>query len=714
MNKKQGVFCKESNQNFLKGVNFFFNVGMDFNFKRFRRIFENAPLGIFLTTGGGQFVDLNERLATILGYDSVDDVKHHIKDIGTDLYLNVSDRKEILQKTEAASGIIVEEVQFKKKGGRVIFVRLSISKYHEERSGDSVMIGMVEDISENKALLKKLAEREALLTSIVNSLPIELWVLDRQGMVISQSGYSKSKWGSYVGKKALDFFLEDRNGIDLSEHISRIWDGDSADFEKEVKHRGKVLFLRLLLTPLWDGGSVQGVILIFLDQTERVIAQKRVLEIQQFLETVVNSIPVRVFWKDRDLVYQGGNAAFLKDVKLDREEELIGKTNDAFFDPEELIFFQKIFHEVLVTGRPILNFKTWLNARTVSGMYILASVVPLFSKSGNEVTGVLGCYQDITLLKKMEEELLVHRNNLERLVDERTRELDQLNEELMSSNEELSTLNEALSRQKEELAATLEELKRTQDKLIQSEKMASLGIVSAGIAHEINNPLNFISSGTQGIEVVMKEIDLLFQEMFLAGEIKNVEKSLQLRDLFGDMKQLITSMHTGVERTSEIVKGLRVFSRMDPEKKSYADVHELIEVALTILRNKYKNHITIDRKFGDVPKVKCYPGKLSQVFLNLLMNAIQAIREKGVIEISTTMSDDEKQIMIVISDDGEGMPDQIKNKVFDPFFTTKTVNEGTGMGLSIVHSIISMHEGEVNFESLVNKGTIFRVLLPVE
>ncbi|PRY95851.1 PAS domain S-box-containing protein [Marinilabilia salmonicolor] len=687
---------------------------MDFNFKRFRRIFENAPLGIFLTTGGGQFVDLNERLATILGYDSVDDIKHHVRDIGTDLYLNVSDRREILRKTEAATGIIVEEVQFKKKDGKVIFVRLSISKYREERSGDSVLIGMVEDISENKALVRKLAERENLLSSIVNSLPFELWVLDLQEKVISQSAFSKRKWGSYTGKKVKDFLLNENPGVDLGEFILQAWQGESVDIEKEIRLKGKSKFYRFLLTPLRDGGVVNGVILIGLDQTERVTAQRRVLAIQKFLETVINSVPVRVFWKSKDLVYQGGNAAFLKDVKLDKEEELIGKTNHDFFDAKELIFFQKIFQDVITSGRPMLNFKAWLNARTVSGIYILASVVPLFSKSGNEVTGVLCCYQDITLMKKMEEELLVHRNDLERLVDERTRELDQLNEELMSSNEELSTLNEALSRQKEELAATLEELKRTQDKLIQSEKMASLGIVSAGIAHEINNPLNFISSGTQGIEVVMKEIDLLFQEMFLAGEIKNVEKSLQLRDLFRDMKQLIISMHTGVERTSEIVKGLRVFSRMDPEKKSFADVHELIEVALTILRNKYKNHITIDRKFGEIPKIKCYPGKLSQVFLNLLMNAIQSIQERGSIEVSTSMRNDEKQIMIVISDDGDGIPDQIKNRVFDPFFTTKTVNEGTGMGLSIVHSIISMHGGEINFESLANKGTIFRVLLPVE
>ncbi len=687
---------------------------MDFNFRRFRRIFENAPLGIFLTTGGGQFLDLNERLALILGYDSVDDITHHVRDIGTDLYLNVSDRKEILRKTEAATGIIVEEVQFKKKDGKVIFVRLSISKYREEKLDGSVLIGMVEDVSENKALVKNLAEREALLASIVNSLPFELWVFDRQEKVISQSAFSKNKWGSFIGEKATDFFRSERPGVDLGEFILQVWQGESVDIEKEIQLSGESKFYRFLLTPMWNGDVVEGVILIGLDNTERVIAQKRVLEIQQFLETVVNSIPVRVFWKDKDLVYKGGNEVFLKDVKLNSEEELIGKTNDAFFDPEELIFFQKIFHEVLVTGRPILNFKTWLNARTVSGMYILASVVPLFSKSGNEVTGVLGCYQDITLLKKMEEELLVHRNNLERLVDERTRELDQLNEELMSSNEELSTLNEALSRQKEELAATLEELKRTQDKLIQSEKMASLGIVSAGIAHEINNPLNFISSGTQGIEVVMKEIDLLFQEMFLAGELKNVEKSLQLRDLFRDMKQLIISMHTGVERTSEIVKGLRVFSRMDPEKKSFADVHELIEVALTILRNKYKNHITIDRKFGEIQKIKCYPGKLSQVFVNLLMNSIQSIPGKGIIEISTSMSDDGKQILITIRDDGNGIPDEIKNKVFDPFFTTKTVNEGTGMGLSIVHSIISMHGGEVNFESSASKGTTFRVSLPVE
>lgn len=659
-------------------------------------------------------MDLNERLAIILGYESVDDLKSHINNIGTDLYLNISDREEILKKTEAATGIIVEEVQFKKKDGQVIFVRLSISRYREGKFDSPILIGMVEDISVHKVLVKKLAERESLLTNIENSLPFEFWVLNCEGNVISQSSFSQKKWGSYVGKKAMTFFQDEEQGVDLSEYFSKVWEGESVDIEKEIFFKAKALFVRFLLTPLREGDIINGVILISIDQTERVMAQKRVLEIQEFLETVINSIPVRVFWKNRDLVYQGGNAAFLKDVKIKTVEELIGKTNFDFFDPGELTFFQNIFREVLNTGRPILNFKAWLNARTAPGMYIIGSVVPIFSKSNKEVTGVLGCYQDITLMKKMEDELLMHRNNLEKLVDERTWELDQLNEELMSSNEELSALNEALSIQKKELGNTLEELKATQDKLIQSEKMASLGIVSAGIAHEINNPLNFISSGTQGIEIMMKEIDQLFQEMFFAGEIRNREKSEKLRSLFGDMKELIVSMDTGVERTSEIVKGLRVFSRMDAEKKCFADLHELIEVTLTILRNKHKNHISIIRKYGNIPQVKCFPGKLSQVFLNLIMNSIQSIRENGTIEISTNLSEDEKSILLTIRDDGEGIPEEVKNKVFDPFFTTKTVNEGTGMGLSIVHSIILMHDGEISFESTIGEGTTFRVLLPVE
>jgi PAS domain S-box-containing protein len=685
---------------------------MGLTFKRFRQIFENAPLGIFLTTREGYFIDLNKRLTEILGYDSVQDIKDHIKNLGTDLYLNEDDRKNIIALIDAGNGIIIEELRYKKKDGQVIDVRLSISSFSENKNGSPNFIGMVEDISEKKALEKQLQDRENLLTSIVNCLPFELWVIDRQGEVLSQSGYSQKKWGNYVSKNIQSF--SQREFSRLNDEIHRVWDGEHIDMEEEADFEGKTLYTRKILTPLFSGEEIKGTIVISLNQTEKVIAQKRVLEIQQFLETVINGIPVRLFWNNQNQKFVGANSAFLKDFKLASQEALIGKTNIDLFPGKNANAYTKIFNKVIKKKTPIINHKMWLDIPGQKRLYIIASFIPYFSKSDNQVEGIFGCYQDITLMKTMEEELQVHRKELEKLVEIRTWELDQINEELLRSNGTLMALNETLSQQKTELSETLDQLKTTQDNLIQSEKMASLGILSAGIAHEVNNPLNFISSGTQGIALMMQEMDTLYLEIAQVPEAQKAEKLQMLTNLFSDMKQMFGSINKGVERTAEIVKGLRVFSRMDHEEKSPADVHELIELALTILKNKYKNHVTIVRNFEALPNIKCFPGKLSQVFLNLLMNAIQAIKENGLVEISTHLNEEEKQIKIKIADNGHGIPAKIRNKIFDPFFTTKTVNEGTGMGLSIVHSIIEMHKGTIDFESIIKKGTIFRISIPIE
>jgi signal transduction histidine kinase len=276
---------------------------------------------------------------------------------------------------------------------------------------------------------------------------------------------------------------------------------------------------------------------------------------------------------------------------------------------------------------------------------------------------------------------------------------------------------EILSKQKNELEATLIMLTQAQAQLVQSEKMASLGILTSGIAHEINNPVNFINSGINGLQKVNRNILKILQKyretyynLPANKEIEELEKNIDLPFLMESSSKLTNNIQTGVERTVSIVKSLRAFARSDEEEKMPINIHDSIDLALTILYNQYKYRIEISRQYGELPLITCFPGKINQVFMNILTNAIQAIPEKGNITIKTSINDGFAKIAII--DDGTGISENIKSKIFDPFFTTKEVGKGTGMGLSIVFSIIEEHNGKIEVISEPGKGSEFFIKLP--
>lgn len=274
-----------------------------------------------------------------------------------------------------------------------------------------------------------------------------------------------------------------------------------------------------------------------------------------------------------------------------------------------------------------------------------------------------------------------------------------------------------LSRQKEELEATLNKLTQAQEQLVRSEKMVSLGVLTAGIAHEINNPVNFINSGSLGLQKILRSLIPLFQkyrEHYVSAgptnDIAEMEKELDIPHLLESTDTMMKSIKTGIDRTVSIIKSLQSFARSDGESAKAINIHDNIDLALTILHNQYKYSIDIIRNYGTLPEVYCYSGKMNQVFMNLLSNAIQAIPEKGIITITTR--DISPDIEISIKDTGIGIPREIIGKVFDPFFTTKDEGKGTGMGLSIVYSIIEEHNGKIVVESQEGKGTEFIITLP--
>jgi PAS domain S-box-containing protein len=258
----------------------------------------------------------------------------------------------------------------------------------------------------------------------------------------------------------------------------------------------------------------------------------------------------------------------------------------------------------------------------------------------------------------------------------------------------------------EELERANEELRETQSQLVQSEKMAALGTLVAGIAHEINTPIGAVGSMH---DTLLRSLSRLRQTLESQPDGRAAERK-QFETLFAVIDDANNVMQSGIDRVKTIVRRLRSFARLDEAELKTVDINEGIEDTLTLVHHEIKHDITLNRNFGDIPPLACFPGRLNQVFLNLVVNARQAIRGKGTIDIETRMED--RCFVATFRDSGVGIPPENLEKIFDPGFTTKGVGVGTGLGLSICYGIVQDHFGEIRVQSEVGKGTTFVLRIP--
>ena len=259
----------------------------------------------------------------------------------------------------------------------------------------------------------------------------------------------------------------------------------------------------------------------------------------------------------------------------------------------------------------------------------------------------------------------------------------------------------------EELEQTNRHLRNTQTELIQSGKMASLSSLVAGVAHELNTPIGAVVSMH---DTLVRTLERLKQnlEAKYSGELENDQK---LRSAFELIQKANVVIGSGCSRVTEIVRRLRSFARLDEAELKKVDIHEGLEDTLILIRHETKHHIKINRNYGDIPPIPVYPGRLNQVFLNILNNATEAIRDEGEITITTFM--ESGRVGVAFRDTGMGIPEENLKDIFDPGFTTKGVGVGTGLGLSICYQIMQDHKGEMQVESEEGKGSTFTIVLPM-
>ncbi|UEP52420.1 histidine kinase [Burkholderia ambifaria] len=358
----------------------------------------------------------------------------------------------------------------------------------------------------------------------------------------------------------------------------------------------------------------------------------------------------------------------------------------------------------------------------------LATTIALFTTATLIVT-LLVCRFDArtTFLRGMTD-------TLERLVRVRTAELEtalrryeqttamlqRTRENMATEIDERKAAQIRLEQEKDEQRRLLRALEETHVQLLQSEKLASIGQLAAGVAHEINNPVGFISANLNTLKTWVRSLlDVIAAHEAALPQLEPAQRdalaamgrAADLDYVRDEIATLIDESIDGALRVRRIVQDLRDFSRPGSGEWCVADIHAGLESTLNVVHNELKYKADIVREYGDVPHVECLPSQLNQVFMNLLVNAAHAIPERGVITIRT--SSDDEQVSIAISDTGAGMTPDIVRRIFDPFFTTKPVGQGTGLGLSVSHGIVERHRGAIDVTSAPGRGTTFRIRLPI-
>lgn len=411
------------------------------------------------------------------------------------------------------------------------------------------------------------------------------------------------------------------------------------------------------------------------DQLEDLVKDRtRQLERQTlFFQEIIDNLPNLIFVRDKKSRYVLVNKA-MAETFGQKTGEIVGKTVlETHYDKKEALRFEEEDLEV-IRHDEIIEQESFHKHRDGTGRWLFLSKrrMKVFDDQY-----VLGVHFDINSLKETELKLL-------------------------EANQELKN--------------TLHRLKSAQMRLIESEKMASLGQLTAGLAHEINNPINYVAGNVSPIRRDLNELKEYLNALRKHVDIANLSedefpKDANFEMLFDELESLLDGVDEGTTRVKNLMSDLNAFSLPETSKKQLCNINESITTTINLIKHHLRDRITLKVKLREVPGIICNSSQMSQVFLNILNNAIQAIEDTGYIEVSSKF--DEKQIIVKIKDTGAGISTANLGKIFNPFFTTKDVGEGTGLGLAISYRIIEEHKGAIEVDSEEGVGTEFRIILPV-
>ncbi|MDX9848047.1 MAG: PAS domain S-box protein [Tenuifilaceae bacterium] len=693
------------------------------NEKNYREIFNSTSEAIFIhNASDGQIYDVNEVMLRMYGFDSKEEVlKLSVKDISSQGDVETQERAQKLIRKAIEEGPYIFEWQSKRKNGEQFYSEISLKS--TPIGGEGRVLAVVRDITERKLMEQKIRESEELYRTLLESINEVIIVADNNHVVQFVNkrfteilGYTPDEIVGKIGYKILhdpedlhkvenanrdridksttqyelafkakdgtkyDFLVNgspilDPNGKTIASIGAMVDITDKKKAERELEeYRNHLEYLVKERTEELEASNeelqstneelcnqreeLENIRLALEKQNDKLQSlHKDLLFEKSLIDALMNTMPDAIYFKDRESRFIRISSSKALKSGFESSYQLIGKTDFDLFAEEHAREAFDDEQEIIRSGKPIVakvEKETYTDDRPPS--YVSSTKMPLRDVDGN-IIGTFGVSRDITRMVEME--LAITKQNQE------------------------------LTAQRKELEQTLEKLKNTQQQLINAEKMASLGVMATGIAHEINNPLNFIHGGVVALERYFRD---------------------KLSTHMQEVSSLFEIINTGVLRAAKIVKSLDHYNQKSDTMKKSENLHTIINNCLLILNNLLKNRVRVEKDFCDSPYfIVCNEGKLHQAILSIITNAIQAIEDCGTIKIQTSL--ESKNVVVSIADTGCGIPKESISKLTDPFFTTK--DTGSGLGLSITQNIINEHNGTLEIQSEFGKGTQVIVKLPL-
>lgn len=668
---------------------------------RFRSLVANIPGAVYRCAcdSAWTMTFLSDGIEDISGYLASDFINNRVRSFGS--IIHPQDRGKVedsIWQSISAKQPYVTEYRIVRGDGKITWVYDKGQAIFDREGKILYLDGVMLDITQQKETEAELRRTQAFLDSVVQNLPVGVFIKDAQKLQINYwnkaseelFGYSKEE---VLGKNDYDFMPEARGNNLRSKDRQILQAAKLVDIPETsiiTPHQGERIIHTKKVPLLDERGILQHLLIICEDITERKRAEEALRESESHYRYIVETASegVWLFDPESKTTFLNSRMAQMLGYKV---EEILGKSLFQFIDEESHQLAQNYLNRRHQGIQERYDFK--FRRQDGSSLWAIVSATPIFDPRGQFV-GVLRMITDISERKRTEGALL-------------------------ESKCKLKAKNTRLKQ-------TLNKLQQTQTQLIQNEKMASLGQMVAGIAHEINNPICFIDGNIVYADQYASDL-LHLLELYRkhypepVPEIKDEIETIDLDFLATDFPKLLKSMKEGANRIRQIVISLRNFSRLDEAEIKQVHIDEGIDSTLLILQHRLKKglqhqEIQVEKNYGELPLIECYAGALNQVFFHILNNAIDVLESQPQprkITISTEIETRES-IIIRIADNGCGIPETIQKRIFDPFFTTKPIGAGKGLGLSISHSIIiDKHGGKLTCNSTVGKGTEFAIALPI-